>query len=267
MEIKGILFDKDGTLIDFFNVWGPAIRPALRRMLGCIGVTDRPDLEDILMDRLGCADGHIDPEGAIAWKSYTGIAYDVRNILDDERITAPAEEIRRLLVSCFYTEVVEKRTSYPTFTNLPELMAFLEKSGIRVGLATTDTYDSSRHCLDCLCISDAVSFWGTADGELPEKPDGQLIRLAAERWGVLPEEIAVVGDTPNDMRFAKNGGAVGIGVLSGTGRLKDLEQCADYILPSVGQLRDWVEVHTQEKHCSYDFSIKPGEGRKCHISV
>ena len=267
MEIKGILFDKDGTLIDFFKVWEPAMQPALRTMLKGIGVTDRPDLVNILMERLGCSNGHIDPEGAIAWKSYAGIANDARNILNDENITAAAEEIRRLLVSCFFAEVVEKRTSYPTFTDLPELMNFLEKNGIRIGLATTDTYISSRHCLDCLQISDAVSFWGTADGELPEKPDGRLIRLAADRWGIRPDQIAVVGDTPNDMRFAKNGGAVGIGVLSGTGSLRDLSDCADYVLPSVDQLRDWLAAHAQEKYCNYDSSIKQGEERKCHISV
>lgn len=265
MEIKGILFDKDGTLIDFFKVWEPAIQPALRTMLNGIGITDSPDLVNILMERLGCSNGHIDPEGAIAWKSYAGIACDVRKILDNENVSATADVIRRLLVSSFFTEVVEKRTSYPTFTDLPELVELLEKEGIRIGLATTDTYSSSRHCLDCLHISDAISFWGTADGELPEKPDGRLIRLAAEHWGIRPDQIAVVGDTPNDMRFAKNGGAVGIGVLSGTGSLQDLSGCAEYILSSVDQLRAWLAAHAQKKYCGYDASVKRGEERTCHI--
>ena len=267
MEIKGILFDKDGTLIDFFKVWEPAIRPALQNMLKGIGVSDRPNLLDTLMEHLGCSNGQIDPEGAISWKGYAGIADDVREVLEHKAIVADVKEIHRLLASCFYAEVVEKRTSYPAFTDLPGLMRFLERKGICIGLATTDSCASSRHCLDCLHISDAISFWGTADGDLPEKPDGRLICLAADHWGIRPDQIAVVGDTPNDMRFAKNGGAVGIGVLSGTGRLQDLEPCADYILPSVDQLRDWVEIHTQEKYCSKTASIKPGEERKCHTSV
>lgn len=267
MEIKGILFDKDGTLIDFFKVWEPAIRPALQNMLKGIGVSERPDLIDTLMEQLGCSNGHIDPEGAIAWKSYAGIADDVRNIFECKSIVADINDIHRLLVSCFFEEVVEKRTSYPAFTNLPVLMRFLKRKGICIGLATTDTLASSRHCLECLHISDAISFWGTADGNLPEKPDGRLICLAADYWGIRPEQIAVVGDTPNDMRFAKNGGAVGIGVLSGTGRLRDLEACADYILPSVDQLRDWVEIQTQEKYCGDTASVKSGEEKKCHTSV
>ena len=38
MEIKGILFDKDGTLIDFFKVWEPAIKPVLERLLAQLGL-------------------------------------------------------------------------------------------------------------------------------------------------------------------------------------------------------------------------------------
>ena len=34
--IKGILFDKDGTLIDFYKVWGTAAGPVMDRLLaGC----------------------------------------------------------------------------------------------------------------------------------------------------------------------------------------------------------------------------------------
>ena len=31
--IKGILFDKDGTLIDFYKVWGAAAGPVMDRFL------------------------------------------------------------------------------------------------------------------------------------------------------------------------------------------------------------------------------------------
>lgn len=267
MEIKGILFDKDGTLIDFFKVWEPAIQPVLQRILLHFQVADTAELENKLMDCLGYRNGHIDPEGAIAWKSYAGITEDMRKVLVKDDIEVEEEQLRYLLTSLFYEEVVEKRSSYPTFTDLPRLMSFLKEHSIHVGLATTDTYVSSRHCLECLGIAEDISFWGTADGELPEKPDGDLIRLAAKQWGILPEEIAVVGDTPNDMRFARNGHALGIGVLSGTGKLKDMSAWADQLLYSVDDLEEWLSLHLQGAVCRYEYFGEQGETNKWHTSV
>lgn len=129
MEIKGILFDKDGTLIDFFKVWEPAIQPVLQRILLRLQVSDTSELEKKLMDCLGYRNGHIDPEGAIAWKSYPGIAEDMRKVLVEEGVEVEKEQLSYLLTSLFYEEVVEKRTSYPTFTDLPRLMSFFKEQG------------------------------------------------------------------------------------------------------------------------------------------
>ena len=75
-----------------------------------------------------------------------------------------------------------------------------------------------EHVWTACDASGYVTFWGTDDGTLPVKPDGKLVELAAESWNIKPEELLMVGDTPNDMRFAHNGHAFAIGVLSGTGK-------------------------------------------------
>lgn len=53
MEIKGILFDKDGTLIDFFKVWEPAIKPVLERLLAQLGLEFDREEKECLLKRLG----------------------------------------------------------------------------------------------------------------------------------------------------------------------------------------------------------------------
>ena len=50
--------------------------------------------------------------------------------------------------------------------------------------------------------------------QLREKLKEKLVELAAESWHIKPEELLMVGDTPNDMRFAHNGHALALGVLS-----------------------------------------------------
>ena len=51
--IKGILFDKDGTLIDFYKVWGTAAGPVMDRLLAGCHMGEREFLKKELLERLG----------------------------------------------------------------------------------------------------------------------------------------------------------------------------------------------------------------------
>ena len=69
--IKGILFDKDGTLIDFYEVWGKAAVKVAKRLCDARRM---PERQRMLLREMGVADGRVDPDGALAWKSYRGVA-------------------------------------------------------------------------------------------------------------------------------------------------------------------------------------------------
>lgn len=252
MGIKGILFDKDGTLIDFFKVWEPAIAPVTERILQGCDLKPQKALIEKVMTCLGYTDGKIDPEGAIAWKSYRGIAADLKQCLLEVFRRVSEDMLAHRLEREFYREVSEKRNVYPGFTDLPALFERLQKNGIHIGLATTDDRRSTKHCMACMDVDGYISFWGTADGSLPQKPDRALLYAAAAKWKIRPEEVAVVGDTPNDMRFAANAGAVGIAVLSGTGDCKRLEPLADYVIGSVDDLWELLCKLQKENEISYD---------------
>ena len=57
-------------------------------------------------------------------------------------------------------------------------------------------------------------------------PDG--IRLACERMGLDPLEVAYVGDAPNDMRCARAAGSLAIG--AGWGHQFDATVAADVVV-------------------------------------
>jgi 4-nitrophenyl phosphatase len=53
--------------------------------------------------------------------------------------------------------------------------------------------------------------------ELTGKPSQHALRFVASRLGVAPERVAVVGDDPRvEIEMARGGGALGIGVTTGT---------------------------------------------------
>lgn len=239
MEIKGILFDKDGTLIDFFEAWGKTIQPVIRKILEEAKIDKKEELLLKILNHIGVYDSYIDPEGSFAWKPYEQIAEDISVFMqvEQKQLSMSTKEIQICLSDFFQQE--QSRQSIPQLTDLKELMDTLNQMGFYTGIATTDEYEATLECIEKCNIKDNISFYGTAGREMPVKPDARLLHQAADHWKIQPKQIIVVGDTPNDMRFAKNAGAIAVGVLSGTGRRKDLEQVADYIIDSV---KDFVPL-------------------------
>lgn len=245
MKIAGILFDKDGTLIDFYKVWQTATEPVIERIFQTYKIENLKRNKEVILKKLGIEDGKINPNGALAWKTYPMIAEDLAPVLqqmvkDTEICTKEfAEQLSR-----FYEEETNKNCNQEaTFTDLSKLMDTLAEKKISIGIVTTDTYKATIKCLKNLGILQYFSFFSMDQMPIPMpiKPDGKIIKRASEYWEIKPEEILVVGDTPNDMQFAHNGGAVAVGVLSGTGGEQDLLSAADYLIQSVKDLPRLIE--------------------------
>ena len=88
--IKGILFDKDGTLIDIYKVWGTAAGSVMDRLLAGCHMGEREFLKKELLERLGIHDSEIDPEGAFAWMTYREITDVIWNFLKEKHL--PVED-------------------------------------------------------------------------------------------------------------------------------------------------------------------------------
>ena len=65
----------------------------------------------------------------------------------------------------------------------------------------------------------------------------------AREAGLVPADIAVVGDNPHDMEMARAAGATAIGVTSGNSSADDLSPLADVVLPSVAALPEWLDAN------------------------
>ena len=57
-----------------------------------------------------------------------------------------------------------------------------------------------------------------------------------EECGLKPEEVAFIGDTANDMRFAKNAGGMAVGILCGLANREELEPLADVVFDTPAEV-------------------------------
>ena len=81
MDIKGILFDKDGTLIEFHSFWVQAAKRVVPEFLTENQISPDQKHADVVMEAMGVFGDDIDPNGALAYKSNKEIAEEITEAL------------------------------------------------------------------------------------------------------------------------------------------------------------------------------------------
>lgn len=240
MTLKGILFDKDGTLIDFYSLWLKAAQEVMAEFIIQNQLMEEDGLCEYLLATIGVNGDQVDPKGALAYKSYLEIAKDIKEALERKAILLETEQIHTQLVTLFDQSASQCDGKIRELTDTKQLVERLKKQGMKVGLATADTSYAAKQCLIALGVYDAFDYVGGDDGILKPKPEKDMFEQFTSMYHLKPEEVAVVGDTPNDMLFAKRCGGIGIGVLSGVSTKEDFGEGADYIIQSVNELETLI---------------------------
>lgn len=224
--IKGILFDKDGTLIDYHLTWGPINRAAIA--IASAGDTD-------LASRL-YAIGGMDPVSGITEPDSLLAAGHTREIvaafIDAGSPFEPDE-----LVAAFDDLFVQAQTTAVAITDIGSVFADLEGIGRVLGIASSDSEASIRRMVGHFGLSRYLSFIAGYDSGHGYKPGPGMVRAFADAMRLEPAEIAVVGDNLHDISMGRSAGAgLCIAVLSGTGTLDSLSASADVCLTDIGEL-------------------------------
>jgi phosphoglycolate phosphatase len=227
MAIRGILFDKDGTLIDVDRTWLPIYREMLQHLFA----TDEAGAE-ALMEQVGYdkATDRMKP-GSLMAGGTTAQMVDVWW----PNLDAAGKAEKSRAIDNDYTHLVEARLQ--PLMPLTPIMEELKAMGHRVGLATNDSYVSAVRHMELVGLSGHFEMILSYDTVPRAKPSGDMIRAFAAKTGLAPKEIAIVGDNSHDLEEAQNGGAgLAIGVLTGNSQREHLAQLADHVIGSVAEL-------------------------------
>lgn len=221
MAIKGLVFDKDGTLFHYGATW----------MIWC----------DLVLEDLSRGDPLKKAELAQA----VGFDLDHNTFLPGSLIVnASAGEINgvwsALLPDFTDAEVdavaVKHLGSLPSMPvcDLKALFGTLHAQGLKLGLVTNDYEGSAVAQLQQEGIVDLFDFIAGFDSGHGVKPGAGPLLAFGTATGLTMAEIAMVGDSTHDLgagRAAKVG--LNIGVLTGPAESGDINHLADVILNDI----------------------------------
>ena len=228
-----VIFDKDGTIIEFGSMWsGWAVKLA-----ETLHAETALPIEAPLFAMLGydTATGTVLPGGGLAATPMARLRERTRDVLVAEGLDEAGAE--RALHAAWHAP--DPVALARPIGDLPGLFGWLHDGGRRVAVATTDDRDPTERTLASLGLTGLIDATVCADDGVPAKPAPDMVLRLCATLGVAPARTAVVGDSPADMRMARDSGArLTIGVLTGVGGRDDLEPLADTVIASVEQLRD-----------------------------
>lgn len=242
MQIKGILFDKDGTLIDFNAVWLTAAKEVVRFFIQINGLEYSTEVEKRIYQAIGMEQERVIPNGPLAYQTYYEIGTGICKELQKMQIELDTKLVERQLSVLFESVCARKDFSYHPIVDLKPLFTQLSENGLKIGLATADTKSSVERCFTSLGVLDDFEYLGYDDGTLQPKPAGDMFFAFAKKCSLKPSEILVVGDTKNDMIFAHRYGGIGVGVLSGVSKKQDFGKEADFVVDTVAELPDLLRT-------------------------
>ena len=236
--IKGIIFDKDGTLFNYGEVWGPILSRAVTRGLSKARLSEEKRMECTrdFLKILGVDDtGKTYPDGII-FRHDRKISATMRILGLCLRYRISPVMVGRAMFSFMKkTDLgLEERLEAMEFPGVREVFEEAYRRGYILGIVTQDTLHSTRAFLRKMEIQDYISFIRTKDSPTHPKPNPEAIKEFCEEKGLESREVAIVGDTIVDMEFAHFGKAgYAVAVLTGSGDAEGLAKHADAVYPTL----------------------------------
>jgi phosphoglycolate phosphatase len=237
MQLRALLFDKDGTFLDFAKTWNAATGEVIAAL---------SEGDNGMARRLAKIVGYdLDRSVLLPTSPFVGSSVGELSPLWAAALGAPAGDASfdERLRSLFHEATLHAATPIGE----PGLIfEALRDEGYRLGVITNDSELGAKAQCDRLGLShwfDAILGYDSGHGRKPEA--GQVVAFM-ERFGFRPNETALIGDTLHDMHAARAAGVTGIGVESGFMSAEQLSPQADYVISDISQLQDLLKE--KDKH-------------------
>jgi phosphoglycolate phosphatase len=199
MEIHGVIFDLDGTLLDTLE--------------------DLADAANATLARFGFP-GH--STDAYRYFVGEGLMTLVERILPEKNRSQPE------ITACMDTFLQLYSRSWDLksrpYAGIMEMIQQLRKAGMRLGVLSNKPHAFTQLCVQRFFDSGTFDFvHGQREG-VPKKPDPYGAKEIAALMQLEPQQMLYVGDTATDMQTGNRAGMFTMGVLWGFRDRQELEK-------------------------------------------
>jgi phosphoglycolate phosphatase-like HAD superfamily hydrolase len=236
-DVACIVFDKDGTLLDFDFTWGKRTSAWVKALSSLF--PNENNIEEYFARNIGYdwARQQVMPDGPVAVTTAQKL------------ITLAAGALYRQGYAWHEAEKLALRTIqqemgapfHPSeirpLGDVRGSLQRLQEAGLHLAVLTGDDRRPTIETLTLLGIADTIEIILCGDDPIPEKPDPAALFHIGERLQIAPEQMLMVGDTVNDMLTGRNASvAACIGVTGSTGDPLKLSPYADVMIPAIDHL-------------------------------
>lgn len=226
--VRGIVFDKDGTLFDFSSTWEAWAHAFLHR------IAQDPDHARRMGHMIGfdVVSGRFSPGSMV-------IAGTPGEIADALRAEVPGLG-RSDLIDVLNAEAA--RAPQVEVTSLKPFLEGLRARGLALGLVTNDAEMPARAHLGTAGVTGCFDFIAGFDSGFGSKPGPGPLLAFSDQMGLTPADVLMVGDSLHDLEAARAAGMRAVAVLTGLATRETLEAHAQAVLPDIGHLPAWLDA-------------------------
>lgn len=210
-NIKAVIFDLDGTLVDSMGIW------------------KQIDIEYLAKYNIALPD---DLQSSIEGMSFTETANYFK-----ERFQIP-EEIHEIKATWNEMTYKKYKNEVPLKEGTREFLNMLKSRDIKMGIATSNSRELVEVVIKSLQIDSFFDAVHTSCEVEKGKPSPDIYLLVSEKLGVAPTECLVFEDVPQGIMAGKNAGMKVCAVDDEYSRALEEEKrkLADYFIESFQEL-------------------------------
>ena len=186
LDLRAVLFDLDGTLIDSTGLILESYRHTMLTHLG-----------------------HVLPDAL--WLDGIGTPLD-----DQLRAMSQTEAQRQAMKATYRAHyIAHQDTRLAAFPGVVGALDALRARGLRMGVVTSKMRDTTRRALEVCGLGGYFEVVVAFEDAARHKPDPEPVQVALRGLGLEPGQVVFVGDSPFDMQAGRDAGARTMGVTWG----------------------------------------------------